>query len=709
MRAVVLLMLATAAPALAGPIFFAGKYDKGKFVADKAATGPCFHVRYSETSVEVAGGKAVARTEERIAAVKPGQRALGLLPLPAGVAAHQVAVTIDGRAAEGQYLSAAEAQKAYGSISEAIGSGRLLALVGRPAYLIPNVKLAAKQDVVIELRQMVGTHSGLQTVQVPMPAGEFTASPVRRVRVAMKLQEEKPIRAVFSPSHEIEVKRPNLRAAHVAVSMERLAHGEPLRLFWAADDDDLGLRVLSHRAENEDVGYFMLLGNPTGSAAGDVPVEKDVVLVVDTSGSMRGEKMEQVRSAAEYVLEHLNAGDRFNIVSFGTEVSSFREGVTANTADSREAAQTFVEDLVAHGRTNISGALHQGLSGKPSDRPRIMLFLTDGTPTAGERDPKRILSTLAGMNTSGTQVFVFGVGHDVNTHLLDQVAEQTKGASAYVEPDEEIDVKVAALYDSLSHPVLTDVAMAYGGLQVEHVYPPQLRQLFRGREVLVLGRYRGDGPHTFTLSGTLRGEAKHYEVIADFPKAAAPDNDFVALLWASRRIGELLKDIRLAGGDADKVGEVVELSRRFGILTEYTEFISEGGKEYSFDEARDLATAAVTTANAQHAGRWAVRQSANESALRSKKVSSAAFNTFRDRQGRTKAAPKLKNVGRRAFYKRDGKWVEAEDGKARKKRRVKRFSREYMDLVERNKDFAKAQSLDGDMLINVDEEQVEVY
>lgn len=709
MRAVVLVWLATQAPALAGPMFFAGRYEKGSFVADKAATGPCFHVRYSETSVDVADGKAVTRTEEHIAAVTPGQRALGLVPLPAGVAAHQVSVTIDGRAAEGQYLGAAEARRAYGAISEGVGSGRLLALVGRPAFLIPDVKLAAKQDVVVELRQGVGARGGLRTLQVSMPAAEFTASPVRRVRVALKLREAKPVRAVFSPSHEIEVKRPDLRSAHVGVTMERLSHGEPLRLFWAADDDDLGLRVLTHRAENEDVGYFMLLGNPTGSAEGDVPVEKDVVLVVDTSGSMRGEKMEQVRSAADYVLEHLNAGDRFNIVSFGTEVSSFREGLTANTAEARGAAQTFVEDLVAHGRTNISGALHTGLSGEPSERPRIMLFLTDGTPTAGERDPKRILSTLAGMNTSGTQVFVFGVGHDVNTHLLDQVADQTKGASTYVDPDEEIDVKVASLYDSLSHPVLTDVSMAYGGLQVEHVYPPQLPQLFRGREVLLLGRYRGDGPHTFTLSGTLRGAPRHYEVSADFPGDAAPDDDFVALLWASRRIGELLKEIRLAGGDADKVGEVVELSRRFGILTEYTEFISEGGKEYSREEARNLATAAVSTANAQQAGRWAVRQSANETALRSKKVSSAAFNTYRDRKGRTQKAAKLKSIGRRAFYKRDGKWVEAEDGKERTKRRVKRFSREYMELVEGNKDFAKAQSLDGDMLINVGDDQVEVY
>lgn len=704
-----ILLLGVTAPALAGPMFFAGEYTGGKFKADAALQGPAFHVRYSETAVEVADGTAVARTEERVAAVKPGVATVGVIPLPPGLEAHQVAVSVDGRAVEGRFLGAAEAGKLYGAIAEGVGSGRLLSLVGRPAYLLPRVKLGKRNDVVVELRQALSTESGLRGLQLPMPAAEFTASPVRRVRVALNLREALPVRAVFSPSHEVEVERPDLRSATVRVSMERLSHGDPLRLFWAADADDLGLRVLTHRGEQEDVGYFMLLGNPTGSAEPTAPVEKDVVLVVDTSGSMRGEKMEQVRSAVEYVLEHLNEGDRFNIVAFGTEVTPFRKEVTANTAAVRAEAQTFVEDLVAHGRTNISGALATGLAGEPSDRPRIMLFLTDGTPTAGERDPKRVVSSLAGLNTSGTQVFVFGVGHDVNAHLLDQIAGQTKGTSAYVDPDEEIDVKVASLYDSLSNPVLTNVSMAYGGLQVENVYPPQLPALFRGKEVMLLGRYRGAGEHTFTLSGTLRGEARHYEVAADFPKSAQPRNDFVALLWASRRIGELLKEIRLAGGDADKVGEVVELSRRFGILTEYTEFISGDDRDYSFDEARDMATANVEAARSQQAGRWAVRQSANESVLRTKKVSSAAFNTYRDRKGNTKKAAKLKSIGRRAFYKKGGKWVEAADGKDRKKRRIKRFSREYMDLVEQNPDFARAQSLDGDMLINVGAEQVEVY
>ena len=712
MRAVVLLMLSSAAPALAGPMFFAGRYEAGetpKFVADAAVVGPAFHVRYSESRVEVVDGRAVSRTEERVSAVKPGARTVGIVPLPVGVGAHEVAVTIDGRAAGGRYLAAADAGKAYGALAEGTGSGRILALVGRPAWLLPSVKLGARSEVVVELQQGLGAEGGLRTLELPMPAAEFTASPVRRVRVALSLQETAPIRAVFSPSHEIEVSRPSLRAASVRVAMERLGHGDPLRLFWAADTDDLGLRILTHRGEEEDVGYFLLLGNPTGSAAGDAPVAKDVVLVVDTSGSMRGEKMEQARSAIEYVLGHLGRDDRFNVVAFGTDVTSFSEGLTANTAQSRASAQTFVEDLVAHGRTNISGALHAGLAGVASDRPRIMLFLTDGTPTAGERDPKRIVSMLPATNTSGTQVFVFGVGHDVNAHLLDQIADQTKGASAYVEPDEEIDVKVASLYDSLSHPVLTNVEVAFGGLQAEHVYPPQMPALFRGREILLLGRYRGHGPHTFALTGQLRSEPRLYEASADFPGAAQPSNDFVALLWASRRIGELLREIRLAGGDADKVGEVVELSRRFGILTEYTEFMSEAGKTYTFDEARTLATANVQAARSQQAGRWAVRQSANEATLRTKKVASGAFNTYRDRKGRTKAAAKLKSVGRRAFYKRDGKWVQADDGKDRKKRRVKRFSREYMDLVEQNKDFAKAQRLDGDMLINVGDEQVEVY
>ncbi len=701
-----LLLSLLSASALAGPAFFPGQYAGGRFAPDAQPGG--FEVRFSETRVQVDGDEAVVRTESRVRARTPGLRSIGLLPLPDGVGADGVHVRVDG-AAVGRFLPAAEAAKVYAEVARGAGASALLGRVGAPAWLLPEVRLGAATDLVVELRLPVGRDAGLRTLTLPMPAADLAAG-VRKVRVEVELHAERPLRAVFSPSHEVEVARPVEHAATVRLRAERLQHAEPLRLFWAVDDDALGLRVLTHRAEGEDVGYLMLLGNPSGAQGPVIP--KDVVLALDTSGSMRGEKLEQVRSAVEYVLEHLNPTDRFNLVAFGTEVRRFRPDLVPSTADTREAARRFVEDLVAHGRTNIAGALEAGLAGTPGARPRTLLFLTDGAPTAGERDPKRVISSLPGLNRSGARVFVLGVGHDVNAHLLDQIAEQTGGSTVYVDPDDGVDVKVAALYDGLSNPVLADVGIDFGGLEVEHVYPAELPTLFRGQELLVLGRYRGGGPATITLRGSLAGEPREHAVRATLPDTAAPGHDFVASLWAARRIGELLKRLRLGGDEAtrkDLVGEVVELSRRFGILTEYTEFISADERDYSLEDATARATAEVSTANAQQSGRWAVRQAANERELRTKKVSSAAANLYVDRKGRVKRAAKVRSVGRRAFYKRGEKWVQADDGRARKKRRVKRFSAEYMRLLEQDKDFARAQTLDGDMEINLGDERVEVY
>src|SRR5262249_24386296 len=148
--------------------------------------------------------------------------------------------------------------------------------------------------------------------------------------------------------------------------------------------------------------------------------DKDVVFVLDTSGSMRGEKIEQARSAIDYCLEHLNTGDRFNVITFGTTVTSFRDELVPRTPGSVTAAREFVENVVANGRTNISGALEKALAGQAvAGRPRIMIFLTDGAPTAGELNPEKILEQVKKANTNGTKIFVMGVGNDVNAHLLD--------------------------------------------------------------------------------------------------------------------------------------------------------------------------------------------------------------------------------------------------------------------------------------------------
>src|SRR5208283_1658788 len=171
-----------------------------------------------------------------------------------------------------------------------------------------------------------------------------------------------PLRSIFSPTHNAAIQRKDLHEATASVRADRWSGQDDFRLYWVADKDDLGLRVLSYRAPGKEDGYFMLLGNPTGAAGAERVADKDVVFVLDTSGSMRGEKIEQARSALDYCLEHLNRGDRFNVITFGTTVRNFRDELVPARLEEVTAAREFVENVVANGRTNISGALEKAFA-----------------------------------------------------------------------------------------------------------------------------------------------------------------------------------------------------------------------------------------------------------------------------------------------------------------------------------------------------------
>lgn len=697
----VLLSLGTAH---AGAVFFPGTWDGATYDGPKGAEPAA--VLYSAVTARITTEGVRARTEDTVAG-DPKGRFVAVIPLPAGTPADGVTVRIDGAEVAGKVLDPAGATSLYTALAAQRDVSRLMPYADRPVFVAGQVELGTRSVVTAELTYP--TQPGaMRGAVLPLPLTGLSKTPVRRVTVDATITDALPLRAVFSPTHAVEVERPDVRTARVRVSADDVHETEDLRLLWAADADAVGLRVLTHRPEGSEHGWFMLIGNPTGGDDAKA-MPKDVVLAVDTSGSMRGEKLGQVQLAVEYVIERLGAEDRFNIIAFGSKVQRFKADVVPASDEMRGEARAFVQGLLAEGKTNISEALQAGLSGTADPgRPRMMLFLTDGAPTAGEMNPDKIAAAVPTLNQTGTRVFALGVGHDVNTHLLDTLARDTAGRSVYFKPEDEIDVQVAALYDGLSHPVLADVTVDFGGLKVDQATPAQLGALFRGQEVLLLGRYTGGGEHTLRIKGSLRGEARSYAAKAMFPEKPAVDDAFIAWIWASRRIGELLAEIRLKGQTQERIAEVVRLSHQFGIITEYTVFLSQADTDFSPEEAHAEAAKLMDRANRQASGRWAFNQADNDQQMASRKVSSAAANVYRDRQGKVVKAEKVKTVGGHTFYQRDGKWVQS-GSRATKQRRVKKFSREYFDLVRKDKDFAKSQFEDASTVMDVGDERIETY
>ena len=314
--------------------------------------------------------------------------------------------------------------------------------------------------------------------------------------------------------------------------------------------------------------------------------------MLDTSGSMDGDKIQQARAAADYVLSHLNADDRFNIVGFNTFTRLYAG--EPQPASQREDGRAFVRELETAGSTDINRALLEAVAGADPGRPMIVIFLTDGLPTAGETDPDRIVANVTGASAKSVRLFAFGVGYDVDTMLLDQLSSNLRGVSAYVKPEQSIDEEVSGFYARVSTPVLVDVAPQFAGVAVEDLYPYPLPDLFAGNQLVVAGRYRRGGDASLELSGSVNGQPQRY-TYRDLHFTDRGGNEFIPRLWAQRKIGYLLAQIRLHGAKDELVKEVVALSTRYGIITPYTSFLVQEPPQAAAQQPAPGAPRAVQT------------------------------------------------------------------------------------------------------------------
>ena len=381
----------------------------------------------------------------------------------------------------------------------------------------------------------------------------------------------------------------------------------------------------------------------------------------DTSGSMDGEKVSQAKAAATYVLDHLGEGDRFNIVSFNTATRLFAEKPVSLSR--RGEGREFVKRLTAQGSTDINRALLEAVAGADKERPTVVIFMTDGLPTVGEKNPDRIVANVTSSAPKSVRLFAFGVGSDVDTVLLDQLSSSLRGTSAYVRPGQKIDEEVSGFYAKVSSPVLTDVKLDVQGVRVEELYPYPLPDLFAGNQLVIAGRYRQGGPATIRLSGLVNGQPQSYTYNGTF--AARGGDDFIARLWAQRKIGYLLAQIRLSGAKDELVKEVVALSTRYGIVTPYTSFLVQEPQLALTQSGRDqLSRSAVAPAptsasrrlrRAAAAGPLAAAERSGEKAVDRAVVESQLKAS---EQAAAPSVQQLRQVGDKTFLFSQNAWLD---------------------------------------------------
>src|SRR5712664_373749 len=414
----------------------------------------------------------------------------------------------------------------------------------------------------------------------------------------------------FSPTHQVQVAR---RDSRIEVTLGDAANTGDFELLLPLARGLVGLSLLPRHPVGED-GYFMLLLAPGASEA--AALRRDLVAVIDVSGSMSGEKIAQAKSALTQLLGSLREGDRFRLVAFSGGVRRYAQGWTAVSAQGRRDASAWIQSLQAEGGTNIAGALSEAFAEPPAEQALgVVVFLTDGQPTTGDTDPEHIVER-AEQGRGRFRVFSFGIGDDVNTYLLDRLTERARGTTEYIRPGENIERAVGSLAAKIASPVLTDVTISAGtGIELYDMQPGNLPDLFAGDEMVVLGRYRGvgSGEWSVTVQGRRNGRQEEFRTSAI--DRANDDARYIEQLWAARRAGALSREIRLHGQTRELMDELKQLALRYGILTEYTSYLVQEPNVALRRQAENRVMQAPAAAPADQAGAASVGRATRERSM----------------------------------------------------------------------------------------------
>jgi Ca-activated chloride channel family protein len=633
-----------------------------------------------EADIDVADGRMISHYRFELSnpvprggdVVAPSAEGRIVFPVPSGSSVTDLVLSGGPETLEGRLLDADEATRIYEDIVRRLIDPALLRSLEGDLYEVRAFPVPAGEEREVSFTVTTPLLAEGEEAVVEVPWSRMSPRPADAV-VTVDVDVPWEVRSALAPGFDLDSDRSG--EGELAIGWESTEGWTPdadFRLHLGGGDGLVATRLLAHRERGED-GYFALLFAP--EVAGAESVDRDIVVVLDTSGSMEGEKFSQAIDAAVYVLEHLGEGDRFGIVDFARRVHRFSDEL--RPAADAEAGIEYLRDLAPGGNTNISGALDAGLSLLDGERPGTVIFLTDGLPTAGIEDSDGILELAASTAPDRTQLFAFGVGYDVDTVLLDALSTQHVGTSHYVTPDERIDTEVQRLYEQVSTPVLTDVEISIEGVDTYDLAPEVLPGIFAGNQALLTGRYDGDGPATVVVTGDSSEGPERFEYEVELPERDG-DDPAIAQLWAQRRVADLLTELRIEGTRESLVEEIVDIATRFGIVTPYTAYLAEE-PELAFD--RDVAQRTVDefAAAAPASGEQAVK---------------AADDLERLREGRLELGTTgSRVVGAHSFYLVDGTWFRDDHEEGTDAPEVEVGSPEFSALLEAAPEIAEAAAL----------------
>lgn len=618
-----------------------------------------------------------------------------IFPIPDYAAIDKLSMWIDGKEQEGELLDRDKAREHYENIVRQTRDPALLEYMNAKMFRLRVYPVPANGEKRVKLSysHVVNRENGLCTFAYPLNTEKFSSKNLQECRITVNLKAAGSLKNVYSPTHPINTAKKDATEFAITYEEKNCKPDRDFVLYYAFDESDLGLNLITHK------DFFMLFASPKHVEKAQAD-PKDIVFVIDTSGSMAGQNIQQAKTSLQQLVDSLNRDDRFAIVTFSTEVRTLFENLEPADRSNVVRARKYIQEIVARGGTNIQDALERGLHyfGETSDRPRYLVFMTDGLPTISETAPEKIAKTIRGKNGGRARVFTLGVGYEVNSVLLNQLGLENKGSSDYVLPEENIEVKVSNLYAKISLPALTDPKIAADGIRLHEVYPRTIPDIFFGGQVIVYGRFEGAGTKEVTLTGRYRGQELSKTAVVNFDAANA-NHDYLPRFWAMTKIGYLLDQIRQNGEQKELKDEVVALSKEYGIMTPYTSWLVLEDMERRPPPAGAVPMP-MPKGGAEERDFGNGRIQSGEKAVKAAK----ALNDMKKEEKNLDEVDRqvgeaIKSIGGKTFYKVGERWVDSALPAGAKPEKIKFLSDEHWALLQAHPELARFQSLGSALIV----------
>lgn len=686
-------------------------------------------VKYHDVKVTIDG--LVARTKIDQVFYNPlDQRLEGqyIFPVPEGAIITGFKMYVSGKEYKADLLDAEQAKKLYQDIVAKSKDPALLEYTGRNIYTLKifPIEPRSERKVEIEYVQNLDYDNGIVKYLYPLNTEKFSSKPLDKVTVNTEIKSKNRILNIYSPTHETRSEKKDDHHFTASYEEKGVKPDKDYLLFINTTQKGSVADLMVWKSD-EDQEFFLLTFAPDDKEFVTEYVPKDIVFVLDVSGSMAGEKLQAAQDALVYCINRLKDQDNFQIIKFGTQAEKLFTSFRKADNETKKLAETKVRKFESVGGTNIEEALKLALGEKLNDgRPYYVVFITDGKPTIGERDEAKLAEKLDKDLIKGKRVFTFGVGYDINIHLLDKIAMKTGGIRNYSPPNSEVEVIISSFFSKIESPVLTDVVItASPGLTLKMTYPSEKVDIYKGSVATFTGLLEGNG--TISIAGTRNGKKFTFDVPVSSKDEG--EHQFIPVIWAMRRVGHLLDLLRLNGESKELKDEIIMLSKKYGLITPYTAFLiledeqitnnqrpplspnlkdAGGFQDVSptvfkgdFENLQTKEGLGGTTASEQ------VRDYAGADQLNHRDVEKKNTDPGNSKSG---TQIDIQDAGGRAFYKNSGYWVDSyiEYQKNKGLQQINFGSDEYFKLAFKDKSIAQILALGRNVRFMYEGEIIEI-